>query len=180
MHTARKGCEQIQEMKNMAELYDQNKENTDGGEEEKKYADYYTKLRAEADSRLEAHGMQGLGKLAACIPDFFYLIWKLSGDPAVPAANKGQLLAALVYFLLPIDVIPDALPVLGHLDDLYFALIVINNLLTSVDVSVLQKYWLGDEDILLSIKNALELINEKVGLKALPKIVTKIKKYLAK
>ncbi|HEV7368345.1 YkvA family protein [Arenibaculum sp.] len=38
-------------------------------------------------------------------------------DPATPAKAKGVLLAALAYFVLPVDVLPDFLAVLGFTDD---------------------------------------------------------------
>jgi uncharacterized membrane protein YkvA (DUF1232 family) len=39
-------------------------------------------------------------------------------DPATPFKVKGTLLAALAYFILPFDVIPDVLIGIGFTDDL--------------------------------------------------------------
>ena len=39
-------------------------------------------------------------------------------DPRTPAAAKVLLGVAVGYALLPIDLVPDFLPVVGHLDDL--------------------------------------------------------------
>jgi uncharacterized membrane protein YkvA (DUF1232 family) len=38
-------------------------------------------------------------------------------DPATPARVKGVLLAALAYFVLPVDAMPDFMAVLGFTDD---------------------------------------------------------------
>ena len=38
-------------------------------------------------------------------------------DPAVPLATKGTIAGALLYFLSPIDLIPDILVGVGFLDD---------------------------------------------------------------
>lgn len=38
-------------------------------------------------------------------------------DPATPRYAKGMLMAALAYFILPADAIPDVLAVLGFSDD---------------------------------------------------------------
>jgi uncharacterized membrane protein YkvA (DUF1232 family) len=38
-------------------------------------------------------------------------------DPATPRYAKGMLMAALAYFILPADTIPDVLAVLGFSDD---------------------------------------------------------------
>ncbi len=39
-------------------------------------------------------------------------------DPQTPARAKGILLAALAYFIMPIDIIPDFLAGLGFTDDM--------------------------------------------------------------
>jgi uncharacterized membrane protein YkvA (DUF1232 family) len=38
-------------------------------------------------------------------------------DPTTPGRVKGILLAALAYFVMPVDIIPDFLPVIGFTDD---------------------------------------------------------------
>lgn len=43
--------------------------------------------------------------------------WALLGDRRTPFATKALPWAALAYFLLPIDLIPDFLPLIGQLDD---------------------------------------------------------------
>lgn len=44
--------------------------------------------------------------------------WYCAFDPKTPVRAKGVLLAALAYFVLPLDVLPDALLGLGFTDDL--------------------------------------------------------------
>lgn len=39
-------------------------------------------------------------------------------DPATPLRVKGVLFAALAYFVLPVDAIPDVMPLIGFTDDL--------------------------------------------------------------
>ena len=43
--------------------------------------------------------------------------WWCARDPETPAAAKGIVLAALAYFVLPIDALPDVMPVIGFTDD---------------------------------------------------------------
>ncbi len=44
--------------------------------------------------------------------------WYCAFDPSTPVKVKGTLIAALAYFIMPFDVIPDFLLVLGFTDDL--------------------------------------------------------------
>ena len=44
-------------------------------------------------------------------------IWWCARDPATPAAAKGMMFAALAYFVLPTDAIPDILAGIGFTDD---------------------------------------------------------------
>jgi uncharacterized membrane protein YkvA (DUF1232 family) len=49
---------------------------------------------------------------------FLRLIWRLSFDKRVPLFLRVLLPLAIVYFLLPIDLIPDTMGYLGRFDDL--------------------------------------------------------------
>jgi uncharacterized membrane protein YkvA (DUF1232 family) len=44
-------------------------------------------------------------------------LWWCARDPTTPTAAKGMMFAALAYFVLPTDAIPDVLPALGFTDD---------------------------------------------------------------
>ena len=46
------------------------------------------------------------------------LSWRLMRDPLVPFWTKLVPVAAIAYILLPTDIVPDVLPVVGQLDDL--------------------------------------------------------------
>lgn len=44
-------------------------------------------------------------------------VWWCARDPETPRAAKGMMLAALAYFVLPTDAIPDIIAGLGFTDD---------------------------------------------------------------
>lgn len=60
-----------------------------------------------------------VGKVAAQIPFAEDVLAALAcaRDPTTPRRVRYTLLAALSYFLLPIDLIPDILPLIGFSDD---------------------------------------------------------------
>ena len=58
-------------------------------------------------------------KVAAQLPfaGDLLAVWFCARDPQTPATAKGMVMAALAYFVLPVDAIPDVLPVIGYTDD---------------------------------------------------------------
>ena len=74
-------------------------------------------LRDEA--KFGADFMARLKRVAKRIPFAGDLLaaWFCARDPATPRRVRMTLLAALGYFVLPIDAIPDIMPLLGFTDD---------------------------------------------------------------
>lgn len=74
-------------------------------------------LRDEA--RFGAEFLGRLKRVARRIPfaEDLLAAWICTRDPATPRRVRLTLLAALGYFVLPIDAIPDIMPLLGFTDD---------------------------------------------------------------
>jgi uncharacterized membrane protein YkvA (DUF1232 family) len=51
----------------------------------------------------------------------FRLAWRLVRSPRVPLRARLPLAGVLVYLALPIDIVPDFIPIVGQLDDLLVA-----------------------------------------------------------
>ena len=51
------------------------------------------------------------------LPNLVRLYWRLLRDPRVSIWPKALLVGAAVYVVSPFDLIPDALPLLGEVDD---------------------------------------------------------------
>jgi len=49
------------------------------------------------------------------------LAWRLLREPRVPLLSKAAIPVAALYFVSPIDLLPDIIPVLGEMDDLVVA-----------------------------------------------------------
>ncbi len=44
-------------------------------------------------------------------------VWYCARDPETPTTAKAMIMAALAYFVMPMDAIPDILPAIGYTDD---------------------------------------------------------------
>lgn len=90
-------------------------------------------------------------------PRLVKLLWKLARDPRVPARNKATLLLLGAYIASPIDVIPDFIPGLGHVDDLVIVAFALDQMLNRIDPEIVRDHWDGDEDVLQILKEILDI-----------------------
>lgn len=61
--------------------------------------------------------LQTAGKKISFAKDILALFYYMR-DPLVSFSRKAIVVAGLIYFITPIDAIPDFVPVIGYLDDL--------------------------------------------------------------
>jgi uncharacterized membrane protein YkvA (DUF1232 family) len=61
-------------------------------------------------------------------------------DPRVPLWSRGLAVALAVYLALPLDIIPDFIPVIGFLDDLLIVLVAAGLLIRSIPDHVLNEH----------------------------------------
>ena len=71
------------------------------------------------EERVSRGFLPKIAKVAAGIPFArdAISVWYCTRDPSTPMAAKGMMMAALAYFVLPTDAIPDFLGVIGFTDD---------------------------------------------------------------
>jgi uncharacterized membrane protein YkvA (DUF1232 family) len=85
------------------------------------------------------------------IPHYLRLLWALARDPRVAIVDKLLVLAAAAYVVSPIDVIPDFIPFLGQIDDLYLVVLAMQRMVSRAGREVLADHWTGDPGSLSSI-----------------------------
>jgi uncharacterized membrane protein YkvA (DUF1232 family) len=81
--------------------------------------------------------------LAGFIPDCVVLFKRLLGDPRVPRSHKVLLVVLVAYLTLPIDLIPDVIPVAGQLDDVIVVVLVLRIVLRGSGEALVQEHWPG-------------------------------------
>ena len=127
---------------------------------------YYDRLRVAIRRYLEKKGGAAgtAGEFLMLVPDVFILLWRLVNDGRVNAKNKMLLGSGLAYYLFPLDIMPEALlgPI-GLVDDLVFAVYLLNRMLTDIDPQILREHWSGSEDVLKTIQKVLNAADGLVG-----------------
>jgi uncharacterized membrane protein YkvA (DUF1232 family) len=86
------------------------------------------------------------------LPDLLRLIRRLIGDPAVPVGVKVRLALLLAYLLLPVDLVPDFIPMLGYADDAIIVALVLRSTIKRSGTDLLARHWPGTPEGLGLIK----------------------------
>jgi uncharacterized membrane protein YkvA (DUF1232 family) len=138
---------------------------------------FYDRVRASIQDYVNSKGrvLGKTGEFLLLVPDVFILLWRLTTDRRVSGKDKVLVGSAIAYFILPFDLMPEALlgPI-GYMDDLIFGVFVLNKILSDTDASILREHWSGTDDVLEMIQKVLNAANSLVG----DKIVGRIKKML--
>ena len=103
------------------------------------------------------------------LPNMVMLLGRLLKDARVPTAEKALFLGAIVYVISPIDLLPDILPFIGQVDDLYLVAMTLLRLVNRTDETVVREHWSGGGDI-VSLADSIAGIAPTV----LPKRVTRV------
>jgi uncharacterized membrane protein YkvA (DUF1232 family) len=91
---------------------------------------------------------QGARGVAGFIPDCIVLLSRLLGDPRVPRRHKLLLGALIGYLALPFDLVPDFIPVAGHIDDAVVVALALRVVLRGGGTELLREHWPGPESSL--------------------------------
>jgi uncharacterized membrane protein YkvA (DUF1232 family) len=81
--------------------------------------------------------------VAGFVPDCLVLCRRLLADTRVPRRHKALLAGLLGYLASPLDLIPDFIPVIGQLDDVLIAAVVLRTVRRGVRRSIVRQHWPG-------------------------------------
>jgi uncharacterized membrane protein YkvA (DUF1232 family) len=96
------------------------------------------------------------------IPHFLLLLLRLITDSRVSTADKAILAAAFAYTLTPIDLIPDFIPFIGQVDDLFFMALAIDRLITNAGPELVRAHWDAREEALFLLCGSLDDLADRL------------------
>ena len=77
------------------------------------------------------------------LPDVVRLLRRLAADRSLPRSLRWRLLALLAYLALPIDLVPDVIPVAGYADDVLLVAFVLRSVVRAAGPEALDRHWPG-------------------------------------
>lgn len=91
------------------------------------------------------------------LPAYLRLLGGLITDPRVAMIDKLLVAGAMAYIAMPLDLIPDFIPFIGEVDDVFILVLALQRLVANAGRPVLHAHWTGAmEDLAeLNLKEAL-------------------------
>lgn len=99
---------------------------------------------------------QAVRTLLPQLPSFLRLLVRLFLDRRVSLLDKGMLVGVVLYVLMPLDLVPDFLGVLGMADDLFLLGLAIRRLVSRAGDEVVAEHWTGDGKGLRELTGGLD------------------------
>ena len=81
--------------------------------------------------------------LAGFVPDCVILFRRLIGDRRVARRYKLLLVAVAGYLAMPIDLVPDFIPIAGQLDDAIIVALALRLVLRASGTGLVEEHWPG-------------------------------------
>lgn len=87
---------------------------------------------------------RSLVRVVRQIPAYIRLLLGLMSDARVSRIDRFMVLAAAAYIISPLDFIPDFVPFLGEVDDIFLLMLALQRLVENTGRRVIMDYWRGD------------------------------------
>ena len=128
---------------------------------------FYDRLRERILKSVEKRGgrlSEGAVRALLLVPDVFILLVRLSLDKQVPGSARALIGGTLAYFLLPADLLPEALlGGVGFMDDLILATAVLAQTFSGDLEPYARKHWSGSEDLRVVLRDLSETAHSLLG-----------------
>lgn len=80
------------------------------------------------------------------LPDVLRLVRRLAADRSLPRGVRVRLWLLLLYLAMPIDLVPDFIPVLGYADDAIIVTAVLRGVVRRAGLDAVRAHWPGTEN----------------------------------
>ena len=88
----------------------------------------------------------GLTETARLLPDLLRMLGGMARDPTVPRTVRLRLWLVILYLMMPFDIVPDVIPIVGYADDAILIGWVIRSTVRRGGSEALARHWPGSTD----------------------------------
>jgi uncharacterized membrane protein YkvA (DUF1232 family) len=85
------------------------------------------------------------------LPDLLRLLSRLARDSTLPRGVRVRLGLLLAYLALPIDLVPDFIPVVGYADDAIIIALTLRSVIRRSGSEAVRRHWPGTEEGLATV-----------------------------
>jgi uncharacterized membrane protein YkvA (DUF1232 family) len=96
-------------------------------------------------------------ELLRLLPDVLRLVRRLAADRSLPRGVRVRLWLLLAYLAMPLDLVPDVIPVLGYADDAIAVALVLRSVVRRAGDAALTAHWPGSPEGLAAVRRAARL-----------------------
>ncbi|HAF15868.1 MAG TPA: hypothetical protein DCK93_14115 [Blastocatellia bacterium] len=112
-----------------------------------------------------------IGNVLLFIPNMLLLCARLLTDSRVPKTERALVAGAIVYAIIPFDLIPDMIPFVGQVDDAYLIALTLLRLMERTDPEVVREHWSGGGDV-VEFVGAAAMLSAKFLPKQIRRVLT--------
>ena len=98
-----------------------------------------------------------IGEAVRLIPDVLRLVGRLARDPSLSRGLRIRLWLLVAYLALPIDLMPDFIPVLGYADDVIITALVLRSIVRRAGSEAVLRHWPGSDAGLHTLRRVCRL-----------------------
>ncbi|HEY0538165.1 MAG TPA: YkvA family protein [Actinoallomurus sp.] len=77
------------------------------------------------------------------LPDLLRLLKRLAADAALPCGVRIRLWLLLAYLIIPVDLVPDFIPIIGYADDAIIVAIALRSVIRHAGPEAIHNHWPG-------------------------------------
>ncbi|MGY1699171.1 DUF1232 domain-containing protein [Geodermatophilus sp. SYSU D00766] len=96
-------------------------------------------------------------ELLRLLPDVVRLVRRLAADRSLPRGVRVRLWLLLGYLALPVDLVPDVIPVVGFADDAVAVAVVLRSVVRRAGPGAVDRHWPGTAAGLAALRRATRL-----------------------
>ena len=86
------------------------------------------------------------------LPDLVRLLRRLAADTSLPVGVRARVVLLGLYLALPVDLVPDFIPVVGLADDVVVVILVLRSVTRRAGPHVLDRHWPGTPEGLRTLR----------------------------